>query len=127
MFLKKGKVFLRSDSDCCGSFDYAEAIALALRKELGDSHQAVKTAMRWTGARERTVKNWLAGNNGPSGHHLVALVQQSDEVLATLLRLSGRPPSIGLDRLVAAHEALTDLIEALDVASERKTSASKAA
>jgi hypothetical protein len=127
MFPKKGKVFPRSNSDCCGSFDYADAIASALRKELGDSHQAVKTAMRWTGARERTVKNWLAGSNGPSGHHLVALVQHSEEVFGTLLRLSGRPPSIDLDRLVAAHEALANVLKALDVAAEQKAAHNKAA
>lgn len=36
--------------------DYRTAIAAALRDELGLTHRAVKTAMRWTGASERTVK-----------------------------------------------------------------------
>jgi hypothetical protein len=35
---------------------YREAVAAALRAELGPTHQAIKTAMRWTGASERTVK-----------------------------------------------------------------------
>jgi len=48
---------------------------------LGDSHRAIKVTMRWTGAGERTVKNWFAGRNGPNGQHLVELLRRSDEVL----------------------------------------------
>jgi len=47
-------------------------------------------AMRWTGASERTVKYWLAGERGPSGDHLIALVRHSDAVLFMLLALAGR-------------------------------------
>lgn len=42
--------------------DYRAAIAAALREELGQTHRAIKTAMRWTGASERTVKYWIAGD-----------------------------------------------------------------
>ena len=45
---------------------YRKAIADALRRELGPTHQAIKTAMRWTGASERTVKYWFSGERGPS-------------------------------------------------------------
>jgi hypothetical protein len=41
------------------------AIAYALRNQLGTTHQATKIVMGWTGAGERTVKNWLAGISGP--------------------------------------------------------------
>ena len=58
--------------------DYRTAIAAALRDELGLTHRAVKTAMRWTGASERTVKYWIAGERGPSGEHLIALARNSD-------------------------------------------------
>lgn len=40
--------------------DYRLEIAAALRRELGGSHQAIKASMNWTGASERTAKNWLA-------------------------------------------------------------------
>ena len=40
---------------------YRKAIAAALHDELGTTHQAIKAAMRWTGASERTVKYWLSG------------------------------------------------------------------
>ena len=69
---------------------YRHAIAAALRAELGQTHQAVKTAMRWTGASERTVKYWLSGERGPSGEHLIVLAQHSDGVLLTILTMAER-------------------------------------
>ena len=69
---------------------YAGAIAGALRAELGQSHRATKTVMKWTGASDRTAKNWLSGTCGPSGRHLVMLTRESDAVLATILGLAGR-------------------------------------
>ena len=60
---------------------------MALREEPGDTHRAIKRAMRWTGASERTVKYWFAGERGPRGDHLIALVRNSD---AALLVLAGR-------------------------------------
>jgi hypothetical protein len=59
MLPKKGKTFP-------GGTDrgpYASAIAQALQRGLGDTHRAIKIVMRWTGAAERTVKNWFAGVN----------------------------------------------------------------
>lgn len=70
--------------------DYRSAIAAALRDELGLTHRAVKTAMRWTGASERTVKYWIAGERGPSGEHLIALAKHSDIVFHMVLMLANR-------------------------------------
>lgn len=70
--------------------DYRTAIAEALRDELGLTHRAVKTAMRWTGASERTVKYWIAGERGPSGEHLIALARHSDIVFHMVLMLADR-------------------------------------
>ena len=69
---------------------YRMAIAAALRRDLGQTHQSIKTAMRWTGASERAVKYWLSGERGPSGEHLIVLAQHSDAVLLTLLTLAER-------------------------------------
>jgi hypothetical protein len=71
---------------------YRRAIADALRQELGPTHRAIKTAMRWTGASERTVKYWLSGERGPSGEHLILLAQHSDAVLTTILTMAERLP-----------------------------------
>jgi hypothetical protein len=95
---------------------YADAISGALRAELGESHRATKTLMRWTGASERTAKNWLSGSCGPSGDNLVQLARESDGVLATVLALSGRNQHmVGADLLTihASLRAATELIEEL--------------
>lgn len=90
--------------------DYAAVIALALVRELGGTHRSIKTLMRWTGASERTAKNWLSAKRGPSGPHLIALAQQSDEVMRAFWVLSHRPDDQG-ESLRADLRAL--LIEAL--------------
>ncbi|WP_112313507.1 XRE family transcriptional regulator, partial [Pseudogemmobacter bohemicus] len=69
---------------------YREAVAAALRAELGPTHQAIKTVMRWTGASERTVKYWLSGERGPSGEHLILLAQHCNAVLLTILTMAER-------------------------------------
>ena len=86
MLPKKGIVFPNNEN--LGS--YPRAVAYALKCELGSTHQAIKIIRRWTGAGERTVKNWLAGTSGPSGQHLVDLIRHSDDVLTVLLILAGR-------------------------------------
>ena len=66
MLPKKGIVFPSAED----LGPYSQAVAYALKCELGTTHQAAKIVMGWTGAGERTVKNWLAGVSGPSGDHL---------------------------------------------------------
>lgn len=70
--------------------DLASEVAAALRREYGDLPATVKQIARLANAKERTVKNWLAANNGPSGDKLVALMRHSDQVLEVVLRMSGR-------------------------------------
>jgi len=72
MFPKKGKGF-PGPGGTRAELDYAASIATALRGELGDSHQAIKTVMRWTGATDRTAKNWVTGIRGPTGEHLIII------------------------------------------------------
>lgn len=69
---------------------YQSEIAAALKRELGGSHRAIKAVMRWTGVSESTAKNWIAGNHGPAGEHLIELLRHSDEVVAAVLIMSGR-------------------------------------
>ena len=93
---------------------YPEAIAHALRNQLGTTHQAIKIVMRWTGAGERTVKNWLAGISGPSGQHLVDLIRHSDDVLAVLLILGGRQQIVVAQKLVDVRNKLAETIGQID-------------
>lgn len=89
-------------------------VAAALRNDLGESRRSIKTVMSWTGACERTAKNWLSGSYGPSGHHLVQLAKHSDEVLDLFLVLSDRRPVITTMTLVRLRAHLAETVERLD-------------
>jgi hypothetical protein len=115
MFPKKGKIFPGGSGTRTPELHYAAAIAAALRKELGDTHQAVKTVLKWTVADERTVKNWLAGTHGPRGEHLIALIHHSDAVMDAFLRLTGREPVIVANKLVGARDQLAQIVAQVDL------------
>src|SRR5215471_8658007 len=93
---------------------YAIAVAHALRRHLGGTHQAVKTVMRWTGASERTVKNWFAGSSGPSGQHLIDLAHHSDEVLEMFLALAERRQSGLATKLIDARNRIAAVLKEID-------------
>jgi hypothetical protein len=126
MFPKKGNVFPNADGEVRVEVNYRQTIAVALRQELGGTHRAVKTTMRWTGVSERTAKNWIAGSHGPSGEHLISLMRHSDEVLIGLLTLAGRGEAIVALRLVETRDRLEEVRQLIDVAlegdGERRTS-----
>lgn len=112
MFPKKGRKF--RESKVAPSQLYASAIADALRTELGQTHRASKTLQIWTGASNKTAKNWLSGTCGPSGEHLVHLVRESDIVLATLLGLSDRNRHLVGAHLLTIHRALAAAIRLVE-------------
>lgn len=114
MLPKKGIVFPSGKNP--GS--YATAVAGALRAELGTTHRATKIIMRWTGAGERTVKNWLAGINGPSGRHLVDLIRHSDGVLGVLLIMAGRQHIVAAQKLADARNKLAETVQHIDAIME---------
>jgi len=110
MVLKKGIIFPSGTN----LETYNAAIAFALKSQLGLTHQAVKTVMKWTGAGERTVKNWFAGLSGPSGTHLVRLIQNSDETLAALLILAGRSEVLAAARIIDMRNKLAETVAEVD-------------
>ena len=110
---KKGNTLHRGGQEGVPDVDYARAIAGALRQDLGTTHQAVKSVMRWTGASERTVKYWFAGVGGPSGEHLIALARHSDMVLRVFLQLAGRQRYEGALRLIQARDTLSEILDAI--------------
>ena len=65
-------------------------IASALKSELKDRNSRAKLVAGWTGANERTVKNWILGRYAPCGRHLVLLAQHSDQVLNAILSMADR-------------------------------------
>jgi len=102
-------------------------IAAALRRELGDSHRAIKTVMKWTGVSESTAKNWMGGNHGPAGEHLIELIRRSEEVVSSVLYLSHRNElrtTVGLqetrERLLIVLHQIDGLLSA-ENATQKKT------
>jgi hypothetical protein len=110
---KKGKKLHGADLEPVAELGYPGAIATALRQELGTTHQAIKLAMRWTGASERTVKYWFAGTTGPSGEHLIALARHSDVILGVFLQRAGRKHFAGALRIINARDQLRTLLDAI--------------
>lgn len=117
-FPKKGKLFPKQTG--YGSSDqplpenwFATEIASALKRSLGESRARTKVVASWTGANEKTVKNWFAGRYGPSGEHLVALIRHSDEVLGVFLAMAGREALLAALKLAAAEHAVEELLEAV--------------
>jgi len=70
--------------------------------------------MAWTGAGERTVKNWLAEVSGPSGEHLLTLVRHSDLVLQAVLILAGRHHAAYVQNLVEVRNRLAETVQQID-------------
>jgi hypothetical protein len=120
MFPKKGKEFPDA-RDRVTSAQLSAAIQSALREELGTSHRAAKTVMRWTTASERTAKNWLAGTHCPSGLHLLALARESDAVMAAILILAGRELNVSALSLISLKAGLMYAVNAIDEAIDSST------
>lgn len=118
---KKGKVFPKEGNVLHSGNEgerYAIVIGAALRQEVGGTHRAIKTVVRWTGASERTVKYWLAGTSGPKGEHLVALAHHSDAVHEAFLRLAERKQAGAVGKVVDARDMLLQVIALLQSALE---------
>ena len=107
MFTKKCKTFPNRQ-------EYASGLAIALQYELGSTHQAVKTLMRWTNANERTAKNWLKGTCGPRGEHLARLIQHSDAALASFLDMAKRNSTVIRTTLPSLRSDLMRAVNAID-------------
>ena len=92
----------------------AREICEALRRELGTTPAAAKIAMSWTGASERTVKNWFAGRYGPNEEHLVSLAAKSDAVLVTFLTLAKRTELANTASLLDVRMRVRQMLGILD-------------
>lgn len=101
--------------------EYLAAIREALRHELGGHGSATKTIMRWTGASDRTARNWMSGATGPSGYHLICLARESNAVLAAMLAMSGRSELALSADVHAVEVALAKAAGALEVLKRQRT------
>jgi hypothetical protein len=118
-FPKKGKSFPKSGDpnnsngdggNLNGTLNFALEIATALERTLRDRNTRIKTVAGWTGANERTVKNWLSGQYGPCGAHLVVLTQHSDDVLNAVLSMASRHDLVVAQKLVDLEQLMVELV-----------------
>lgn len=114
MLPKKGRMLHPWIGLARSAKDYAELIADALRQEHGNTHRAVKTIMRWTGASERSVKNWLSGGFGPSGYFLVRLCVKSPAVRGLMMELLAEPDMIAPSRGDGSIESMSAMPTSAD-------------
>jgi hypothetical protein len=99
---------------------FAAAIAAALQEAFGGSGSAIKIVARLTATKERTVKNWFKGNNGPRGDHLIKLVAHSNGMLDAFLTMAGRGDLLAYARIADLGERLTVVLRSLnDTLQER--------
>lgn len=92
---------------------FADEVASALKRSFEGNRAGAKVVASWTGANEKTVKNWFAGRYGPSGENLVALARHSDEVLGMFLAVAGREELMVGVKLAAAERAIEELLSAV--------------
>lgn len=114
MFHKKGSLFHRECEGLVSASEYRNAISSALSQELGGAGRAAKDTARWTGASERTAKNWISATYGPTGENLIELMRHSDTVLAVVLVLAGRDEEIIARRLSLVRNELAEVLSSLD-------------
>jgi len=106
MLPKKGRMLHPWNGLARSAKDYGKLIADALRQEHGNTHRTVKTIMGWTGASERSVKNWLAGEFGPSGYFLMRLCVKSPAVRGLVMELLAECDASRALQAGAASESL---------------------
>ena len=124
MFPKTGSRF-PNGAGRLNETDYVTAVSEALRAELGTSRSAAKQIQRWTDVSDRTARNWLSGVVGPSGHHLVSLMRESDAVLSAVITMSSRPELVLAADLHAVEVAIAKASGAFEVLRRQRGSGSR--
>ena len=118
MLHKKGKSFHRERLGRVSASEFRQAISSVLAHELGGAGSAAKVVIRWTGASERTAKNWISGSYAPTAEHLIELMRHSDTVLAVVLELAGRGEAMTGERLKNIRSELLDILSNMDALCE---------
>ena len=68
----------------CLTRSYTDVVADAL------SGRRPKDVAARVDVSHRVAENWIAGDNGPSGAHLVRLMSEFDEVFQAIIEMTGR-------------------------------------
>jgi hypothetical protein len=101
--------------------EYAEQISSALRLELGGTAAAVKMIMRWTGASDRSARNWMNGSGSPNGYHLLRLARECNAVFEAMLDLTGHQEARLAVDLHAAEVAIAKAMGAFEILRRQRS------
>lgn len=93
---------------------FARLVSSALRSSLKGQSSKVKTVALWTGANERTVKNWLSGERAPSGDHFLGLAANCPAVLAAFLAAIQRNDCLVMADIEEARAKVAAALVALE-------------
>jgi hypothetical protein len=93
---------------------FAKLVSTALRTSLRGQSASIKTVARWTGANERTVKNWFSGERAPCGDHFLQLAAKSPAVLAAFLAAIHRNDCLVMVDIEEARSKVAAALVALD-------------
>ncbi|WP_160299257.1 hypothetical protein [Sphingomonas sp. SRS2] len=80
--------------------------------------------MRWTGACDRSARNWMHGDGAPSGAHLIGLARGSDHVMAMLLELTGHTEFLVAADIHAVEVALARAMGVIETLKRQRLKSS---
>lgn len=126
-FPNTGNVFPRGHRREPGPLSFANLVSTALRTSLRGQSSSIKTVAQWTGANERTVKNWFAGDRAPTGDHFLGLAANSPAVLAAFLAAIHRNDCLVMAEIEEARAKVAAALVALEAvrAVQMETAASQ--
>jgi hypothetical protein len=113
-FPETGNVFPRRHRREPRNPSFAKLVSTALRASLRGQSSSIKTVALWTGANERTVKNWFAGSRAPSGDHFLGLAANSPAVLAAFLAAIHRNDCLVMANIEEARAKVAAALLALE-------------
>lgn len=112
-FHKTGKFLHRSGGD--GEDAFAAMVSMVLRGRFEDRPASIKVVARWTGASERTVKNWFSGHCAPRGHFFRSLVLNCPEMLDAFLLSVGGGDRLAFAKLMEVQRVLKETLAQIEV------------
>lgn len=113
-FPDSGTIFPKRRSREPARPSFAKLVSTALRASLRGQSSSIKTVALWTGANERTVKNWFAGDRAPSGDHFLGLAANSPAVLAAFLAVIHRNDCLVMADIEEARAKVAAALVTLD-------------
>ena len=113
-FRKTGK-FLHNSEGEAGEDAFATMVARVLRGRFKERPASIKIVARWTGASERTVKNWFSGHCAPRGHFFRSLVLNCPEMLDAFLLSVGGGDRLASAKLMEVQRVLKEALAQIEV------------